>query len=248
MVLAGISGGIGNGKSTFANFLAAASPAHYHWESSDLINEVANDLRSQALKQPSADDIPEIITWLKLLPNILEVRVHVSTNLASLKLSPKALRDNPEIHAKLFEYLRLIEQNPELAKVTIDQTNKALFRPLQQWLGGYLVSQLDGIWYTELLKRVRETPNMDLVTIGGVRFPNDADIIHKNSGYILSIIRPGSGDQDISDPTERYRQAIVADTTIYNNGSLQQLELCAKRIYNDLSIDKLLAEYRATSF
>ena len=74
MVIVGVSGNIGSGKTTFSKLLGDASGNHRHGESSDIIIEVANLLK--ALPHPDQASIEHVNGWLKSLPDILEEVTH----------------------------------------------------------------------------------------------------------------------------------------------------------------------------
>jgi hypothetical protein len=140
MILVGITGSIGHGKTTFAASLANNTTASGHWESSSIITEVANDLRSSSFESPAPDNITAINDWLKPLPAILQKRVHASIELDQLQLRAAEFEANSEQYVKLREYLEYMYATPSLQSLEITNDNKEHFRALQQWLGGYLLA------------------------------------------------------------------------------------------------------------
>jgi len=112
VILIALSGGIGHGKTTFAKYLALGSQSSHHWESSDLIIDIANALRSNNKPTPKPDDIAGINAWLRQLPAILKSEVHQVTNWQQLELSPRRLAETPENYTMLFTYLELMTQRP----------------------------------------------------------------------------------------------------------------------------------------
>src|SRR5206468_12886215 len=80
VVILGLSGPIGSGKSTFATYLRARAGKYQEFESSDLIMSVANALKNTAEsdRPPDSKSIKEINAWLKPLPQILAEQVHTS--------------------------------------------------------------------------------------------------------------------------------------------------------------------------
>jgi hypothetical protein len=247
MIIVGLSGGIGHGKTTFAEFLAESSPKSQHYESSDLIIAVANDLCLKASIRPDPGDILAINSWLTPLPAILQKQVGILPPLEKIVINQQSYQSEPELYTKLNEYLALIKQNPELANATIDKSNKIQFRSIQQWLGGYLVLKLGGIWYEEIVRQIRSLQNIDLVTVGGVRFPSDGMTLQQAGGVIVGIDRPVS-ERDVTDLTERERQAISVDIMIHNNGTLEQLRKCADKLLVDLKAGHPSHEYSAVTF
>jgi hypothetical protein len=245
MILVGITGSIGHGKTTFAASLANNTTASGHWESSSIITEVANDLRSSSFESPAPDNITAINDWLKPLPAILQKRVHASIELDQLQLRAAEFEANSEQYVKLREYLEYMYATPSLQSLEITNDNKEHFRALQQWLGGYLVTISPSIWYDEITARIGNTPGLELATVGGLRYPNDATVLRLVGGTIISVQRPDIGQQDSTDLTEREQQTIEPDCIVYNNGSLEQLTACAKQVYSDLTGGSLSPEYYA---
>ncbi|MDB5170164.1 MAG: hypothetical protein JWN82_560 [Candidatus Saccharibacteria bacterium] len=246
MIIAGITGGIGHGKTTLADLLADQSKASRHFESWEMVAEVATALKEESPAHPAPDDIAAINEWLYPLPDIVSFHMHTQVTFDDLKLTDQRLQENPEHFAKLFEYLSAVQVNPTLAQTPLTIDTKELFRPLLQWLGGYLVEKAGGLWYDEMLRRIKrlETAGVELVTVGGVRFPSDAESIRNAQGVILQIKRPDKADRDSGDLTERERNLIVPDSIIVNDGSLDQLATCAKLVYRDLRLRQLQPIYQ----
>jgi hypothetical protein len=246
MIIVGLTGGIGHGKTTLSIDLARHAKTHKHYESSDIIIEVANDLRAQTLQSPLPTDLNAINDWLKKLPYILSARVNSRPDFAQIRLRDDDLSDYPAYFEKLLDYLVLMQQKPELQKQAIALHNKQTFRSLLQWLGGYLAKKVSGdIWFKEILRRIEAAPPQELNTIGGVRFPDDAHVIKNHGGSIVQIVRPAIGEADLQDLTERERSDISVDITIYNNGDLKELKEIASKLYGDLLLGKAKTKYYA---
>jgi hypothetical protein len=246
MVIVGLAGGIGHGKTTFASYLARCARSHRHYESSEIITEVANDLRSQSVASPKPTDTDQINRWLEALPAILEKRTHNRPQFETVKLSSALLADRPDYYEKLFEYLSLMQQKPELQTGKITESNKQTFRNLLQWLGGYLAKTVSGeLWFEEIIARTQANKPVELVTIGGVRFPADAAVIKRHGGSIINIVRP-IGEADLQDLTERERSLIDQDSTVHNDADLARLKALAIRLYDDLLKGRLKPEYKAS--
>lgn len=246
MIIVGITGGIGHGKTSFARFLADQAPRHGAWETSEVICEVANGLRHSGLPSPKSSDHAAINDWLTALPAILLATVHLDPGFDKLALRSERLRRSPENYTKLFEYLDLMQAHPELLSADITTENRKLYRSLLQWLGGYLVKVADeGIWYDEIVRRIRlsQGSGNQLATVGGVRFPGDAERLRNAGGSIVEIKRASLQPKDAHDITERERGLIVADTIILNDGSLDQLAHCAAQVFADLELRQLRPKY-----
>lgn len=246
MVILGLMGAIGHGKTTLADDLSACAASAVHLESSDLIIEVANELRRSSGPLPDGDAIEAVNDWLQPLASILARQTKCRMTSAELALNPQRRRDHPAYYEKLFAYFTEQRKNPELQKAGITAHNKTMFRSLLQWLGGYLVKMADaGIWYDELLRRAAAS-KADLATIGGVRFVGDAERIRAAGGWVVNIVRPDMAAGDQTDLTERERALIKPDINVYNDADLAQLKAVAARLYKDLEGGKPAREYRAS--
>lgn len=138
---------------------------------------------------------------------------------------------------------------PELQPATVSEATKETFRSLLQWLGGYLAQTVGGdIWYSELLRRIEASSTVDIVTIGGVRFPADAVCVRQAGGSIISIQRPDLARRDEQDLTEREVTLITPDCGIINGGTLEQLKQCAAKVVEDLQTQNLQLTYDASNF
>jgi hypothetical protein len=244
MVIVGLTGIIGSGKTTFADFLAEQFERAGHRESWQLIAEVAEALRSNP--HPDPDSIEAVNRWLEPLPGIVQKTCCKHVSFDDLKLNRAVKRASPE-YVKLFRYLELVQAQPELAAGPITEGRKEDLRNILQWLGGYLAAKCGGdIWYGEIIRRIQAEPELELATIGGVRFLADAACIKDAGGVVIAIERAGWASRDTADPTERERTRIKVDTTVYNDGSLEQLRRCAQKVASDIKRQALPAEYRAS--
>lgn len=245
MIIAGLTGGIGHGKTTFSSLLAEQARNSVHFESWELVAEVANALRNESLVHPSSDNMEAINEWLNPLPDIISWTLHIDCNYNDIRLRAIDVADHPEYYAKLFEYLILMSEQPELLTVEITTESKEIFRPLLQWLGGYMFTKLGGVWYGEIARRIGHlrSNGLDVVTVGGVRFPDDAERLRNAGGVILDIQRPTLPELDSLEITERDRTMIEPDVVIRNDGSLEQLSSCAEKVYEDLCMRTLQPQY-----
>ncbi|HVC36067.1 MAG TPA: hypothetical protein VNE40_01290 [Candidatus Dormibacteraeota bacterium] len=246
MVIIGLCGAIGHGKTTLGGYLAGQTNDSLVTESSHLIIEVANALVSSSQTTPSSSNLEAINIWLQPLPAILKETVMRSVRFDQLKLSQDQLAKDPENYQKLFEFLDQLGSS-KLQSFPINVQNKRLYRGLLQWLGGYLVQKVDpGIWFDEIIRRLLVMPKQPaLAIIGGVRFPADAERIRKQSGYIVEIVRSEIEFIDSQDITERQRTSIHPDCVVYNNGTLQDLRSCTKQLYIDTIQGRLQKSYHS---
>lgn len=249
MIITGITGAIGHGKTSLANDLALVAGKARILESSGLILEVANTLRGLPVEHPAPTDLKAINDWLAFLPPILAEITHVTVPARAFVITKAKLASDTALYEKLFEYLAFMERWPTFARAELTPENKHRYRSLLQWLGGYCVLKVkDTIWFDELLRRAQSSPELELSTIGGVRFPSDAACIRAAGGKIINVVRPSVAATDIMDLTERERDAIVPDITVLNDGSLEQLAVLAKQLYKDLKAGKAKKSYQGSTF
>lgn len=251
MVLLGITGPIGHGKTTIAGFMAQQELKSQQIESSEIIAEVADRLNKYFVwDSPSELNLASVNNWLAHLPQILLSVTKSKVDASVLYLAEQELTKHPEEYKKLLEYIHTARNKPTITQQHITTKNKGVYRPLLQWLGGYLVEHADkGIWYNEIIRRARHASKQGckLYVVGGVRFPSDADIIRSAGGYIIQIQRPNRVEGDLSDPTERERDKIQCESLIRNNGSIDELMKLSRQLYKDLLGNSLKSHYVARS-
>jgi hypothetical protein len=251
MILIGITGGIHNGKTTLAGDLSSRVVSARHMESYEVIAGVADSLNASLKTIPSADDIISINAWLSQLPNIFYDQLHIKVSFERVKLSLPEIQSNPDDYKKLFDYLNELRAKPDLCRQKIAESNKQNFRPFLQWLGGYFIQKVDpNIWFNEIIRqsRLEAVKKTQLFTASGVRFPSEAKLVRSVGGLIIEISRPSEPAIDSADFTERQRSLIKADVTIINNGSLEELNLCAAQIMTDLDSGSLKQSYETLGF
>lgn len=248
MYIVGITGPIGHGKTTFAMTLDKLEPASRHFESWHVVAQVAEAWQAQLTTIPSPQDLDAINQWLHQLAPLVENYLHIPCTFDQLRITAEAVSSQPIMYDKLFTHLTTLSSQPELAHEPITEANKEVFRPLLQWLGGYLLAKVDSeIWYKEIVCQIRDAQarGATLCTVGGVRFLRDAAVLAQAGGVIVKIYRPDLQVADLKDPTERERDHIKTDSTIVNNGNLEELAKAAQHFYQDLVSKQLQPEYRA---
>lgn len=244
MVIIGITGPICHGKTSFGKALQKLEPRSVHYESFQVIADLATAWLSMSPELPAPDDIAAINDWLQKLVPVLNQEFGVSATFLDVKIDEAAVRNKPDQYQKLFDFLA---QEPT-EETTITEENKEYFRPLMQWMGNYFVAKIDfGIWYKKILNEIKaeEAKGATLATVGGLRFPQDAAILKDAGATIVLIERPNAPTPDEDDPTERQRRNIMPDTSIINNGNLLDLEACASKFYSDLKQGQLKPTYSA---
>lgn len=242
MIILGMTGPIGHGKTTFADALAELVPSTMHFESSLIIAEVVNELHTKLKSIPDPYDVDALNDWLSVLPGILKQRFQIDTSFERIKLHHRDIEQHPVEYQKLILHVENLQRNPDLVRQKITRENKENYRPMLQWLGGYLVQHVDyGIWYKEIVRRLRkaESAGTDLSIVGGLRFPTDAKLLRDAGAIIVKVYRPGHLQNDMLDPTERERENIKVDCTIMSDGSLEDVKRFAARFLDDIHQNKL---------
>ena len=234
MILIGITGSIGHGKTSLAEAFLKIEPSAIHDESSKLISEFANEAK---VTLPDVFDVQQINNWLSdLRPAISDV-LHVDIN-SNLPLIPESTNPKDSEFIKLSEYISSLNLNKSLREEKVTEETKPNHRALLQWIGGYFVNHISRtIWYDELIRRSKtaEQNGCKLYIIGGLRFPEDAEVTKKAAGKVIEVVRPNAPQPDVNDPTERERANITCDIRVINDGSLDGLATVAAKIYNDIN-------------
>lgn len=246
MVILGMTGPIGHGKSTFAKALTELEPTTKHFESSLIIAEVANELQAAITTPPDPYNVDSLNDWLKALPAILLEVVHVHCTFDQIKLEQGSIEQHPVDYQKLILHVENMIRKPEIIHKTITKENKETYRPLLQWLGGYLVEKIDkGIWYNEIVRRIHQAQasGAKLCIVGGLRYPTDEAILRSAGALIIKIYRPGHLQSDLLDPTERERQNIGVDCTIMSDGTIDDIKQLVPKFLEDLKADRLQSIY-----
>ncbi len=251
MIIIGMTGPIDHGKSTFGDALAALEPTAKQFESSMLISEVANAWQ-KTLKAPiDPTDVNAINEWLRNLPGILLHTVHAPCRFEDVTLDAEEIALHPVEYQKLLLHLQNVRHDFSLAQQDITPANKETYRPLLQWLGGYLVQTVDpGIWWNEMVRRIQAEgeKGCKLAIAAALRFPGDAAIMRQAGAIIVKVYRPGHLQNDVLDPTERERESIVPDTTVVNDSALDNLRITAEQFYQDLVANQIQPAYNASKF
>lgn len=222
----GFTGDKESGKSTLAMATKEIYPGTSHVEISDIVTEVANDMRKLYVPVPG-NDVYQANHWLTELPGILYDRLRLETTHEDFAFDQSDVDEHPADYETLLTYTRHISEDPSFLEVPITHENKLAHRAILQALGGAVVAVKPDAWFEEGFKRINQARN-SLTTLGlisTVAFPSDADYVRERGGFIVKVIRPikDSGLDPQTDPTDRERSLIIEDITVLNNGSYAQL-------------------------
>src|SRR5437868_2130014 len=104
MIIVGIMGGIGHGKTTFAEALRQAEPKSRHSENSALIAEVINEWQSNTSFLPNPAKPDDVKKWLALLPGALQKVTHQTIDGDIFAFHKQIAENHPILYEKLYTY------------------------------------------------------------------------------------------------------------------------------------------------
>ncbi len=246
----GITGAIGSGKSTLANALCGIEPSHARYESGELIAELSEDfnraLSGELAFETTSKPVELVNQALIWFVESISEKLHHEINWNQLAITKHHVMAHSELFEKMFLYVDTVKARPQLLDTRITSDNKEVYRPLLQWLGGYLVAKLSPtIWYDEIMRRINLfDSDKSLVVIGGVRYPSDAACVRSLGGIVIGIERPDL-NADTADVTERHREDIKPDIILVNNGTMQELQKTTEQLWFDLGAGRTIQNYNA---
>lgn len=252
MYVLGVTGPIGHGKSTLANALMDLEHPSVHMETSILISRVANEWlpnipRTLLLNKT---DFDALNLWTDNLSEIVSRQLR-KVNPSALRITQANIDKEPRYTEKLFAYLDYIRQGVVGFGETITEENKDRHRAILQWLGGFLVYRVDkGIWFEEIESLIQkaEADGVRLYVVGGVRYKYDAQVLRRNGGIIIKLVRADLPEREVNDITEQERNQIRADTTFISDASPRALNEVSHAFFHDLLLNDLSSEYNSKDY
>jgi hypothetical protein len=256
MIVVGLTGGTGQGKSTLGRMLRSLANVDYRadLEFAYPVTEVANAWMltwPQPLALSPDDTVITLANELiRSFPMVVEKYTGKKTTYDAYRIGNDAA--SLELHNRLIKYLSIwtalsdSERAVQLP-VPITASNKGLHRALLQWVGGVSVALITpSIWDDLIDHRIKELAERGykLVTVGGVRYPHDAEVIHDNGGVIVRVVRPET--KLSTDVTETSMSEQKPDTEVINNGSLDELDTVTHQLFSDLESGSVKPQYSAT--
>lgn len=252
MHIFGITGPIGHGKTTLANALMQLERPAVHMESSMIIGAVANEWMATFRKELLIDPIDYQILndWFDDLARVVSQQIKpIKPEL--LHITHEQVLAEPKYVYKLFMHLNLMRQGVIAIGETITEENKDRHRTILQWLGGYLVHRVDrGIWYEQIEKHLQKAKadGVKLYVVGGIRYPYDAEVVRRNGGIIVKLVRADLPERELADVTEEHRAEIKPDTVVISDAAPAALDELIKSLYSDLLVGDLLPEYNSNDY
>ena len=252
MRIFGITGPIGHGKTTLANALMSLETPAIHIEPSDIIAEVANEWFATFPKELLVDPIDYQLLngWTTDLATVVSHQIkYVDPN--QLRITHDQVIGESKYYFKLFMYINLIRQGVIPFAEPITTENKDKHRNILQWIGGFLVHRADqGIWFEHIERMLKKSAaeGVKLAVVGGVRYPYDAEVIRRNEGIILKLLRADLPERELADITEEHRNEIQADTTIISDSRPEAFKELAKIFYRDYLTGDLLKTYNSHDY
>ena len=252
MHIFGITGPIGHGKSTLANAIMTLEQPAIHLETSMIISSVANEWLATFPEELLVDPIDYSLLnqWTSDLARVLSQQIR-PVSPSQVAITHDQVIKESKYYYKLFMHLNLIRQGVIPLGEAINENNKDKHRTILQWLGGFLVERVNpGIWYEEIEKRLKaaEAEGVKLAIVGGIRYPHDAEIIRRNNGVIVKLVRKDLPERELADITEEHRNEITIDTTIISDAKPSALNELVKALWHDYLLGDLLSEYNSNDF
>lgn len=248
----GITGPIGHGKSTLANAMMKLEQPSIHIETSMIISAVANEWFATFPKELLIDPIDYHILnrWMADLARVLSQQIR-NVEPSALAISHEQVITESKYYYKLFMHLNLMRQGVIPIGEAITEANKDKHRTILQWLGGFLVERVDpGVWYEEIENRLKSAAKegVKLAVVGGLRYPYDAEVIRRNGGIIIKLVRADLPERELADITEEHRAEIKADTVIVSDAKPSALDELVKAMFQDFIMGDLLPKYNSNDF
>lgn len=258
----GIAGASGSGKSKFSRALRANVGDSYlarsfrdpeaikmgDIEYSDAICGIANKWFSHLPMAMSSNGIHDGTT-LASLPN---TRLITVANTWINALSEKILHnknDSPllgfqlqpdgEVSPLNISLLNYMRQFSSLPMPPIDNRNhlgnKYYHLPVLRWLSKQISASNPNYWNDEVSQQIHtviDSGAPSLVTVSGIRFPSNSDLIHSMGGTVVEIRYPNSHNTTSAQSEEI---DVKPDIVVLNTGTFEQVSRAAEVVIDGIT-------------
>lgn len=114
----------------------------------------------------------------------------------------------------------------------IDAENKHLYRPFLQWIGAEFATKYDsGFWSLSVESMIHSNrPSVEVITVGGVRYNDNARMVHRVGGKIVEIFGRSQETARQEHASEQGIDTKLIDYRIDNSGNLGHLALELSRL------------------
>lgn len=222
-VLLGFTGKVGSGKSAACEQLHKVADARsaQHIEFSDNVIKLGNDWmrRIGLVDRIDKDELDHLRGSVRdLFGHSLPKRTVGKFNTPSLG-----------------EYLVARELLPQRSR-TITLETKDIHRPLLQWLGHEFATQVDKNFWNNTIERdlsIGRKSGIELITVGGLRYPANADLVHRQQGQVVEVVRPGHRNMAQGHAAEMGLPAECIDMRVVNDGTLHDLGRTMLNLWED---------------
>lgn len=233
------------GKSTVTQKLEEILPDAVSYETGQVIAEVADEMHAELNYGSSYNlkDMYGVRDWIGCLPGAIKTVTGEKVDRQLLEL---------EVHtdtSRLREYIQSLAKKPAIAEEKITPENKETYRPFLQWIGGFVAKQISGsFWFDEIIKRseLDAESGAKFSVLNAVRFKAEEDAVRQVGGHIIKVIR-SSQRNETTELTEKEVSLIDPDTTIYNDASVQKLQLAANEFAFDFMLGVQDKTYHAST-
>lgn len=232
MEIYGLAGGNEAGKSTLGEYLREQVDSPVDLEFSDPISEVANRWLEKLPDNISHEShgalIRDVNTWIENLPEAIQSITGYDCDWRDFLIDADDEDRYTGMHEELVSYMEKVAKGNKTQ--SISRENKSQHVSLLRWLG-YSVREIvePGVWDNTIRSRIESLLHNELLTVGGVRFESDVELVRSVGGMVIKVTRPELQSSHTY-ATETASQAWSADIDVINNGNLCQLRMASELI------------------